>query len=462
MTTQADERATDLPPEDFPADIPVVIISGFAEATEILRLGSLRPGYGDNSIPVSFDADGEIHIAERGCPVHKGLNVHEAAKAGETVRWEDLFREDALLRTDGEAHIRRRRALNPLFVRNAHLWFRDTIIVPTLERNLQAVRETASADGLCRIDLVPFAKQVFVQMAAALVGFDGVDTTEGASKLIELEKEMDQRIRANSLPPGPELEQVMKLSLAARERLYADYAVPSMERRRRLVEEARANGTEDQLPHDLLTLAAKGDIPFETNDGALKMAIQLLPNSIGTNVTILTHALNDLIRYFETHPEDRDFDTDPDFLFGALRDTIRLHSGGTGILVRVATEDITLTSGRFIAKGTRVGLLHDAIDRDVSVFGEDAEQYDPRRVVGNGVRPYGVGFGNGPHICIGLPLVLGQGNITGVQVPLMRALFAMGIRPDPDRQARKRPERFRDTFVEFPIALNVSLAGRTK
>jgi len=247
---------------------------------------------------------------------------------------------------------------------------------------------------------------------------------------------------------------VMRDSFAAHKEVYNRYALPSMQRRLELVRVSRQDGTEDQLPRDLLTLAARREIEFEESDGAIQVAIQLLSNLIGTNVNAITYTMSDLFAHLRLHPEDRQNAADPDFLFSALRESLRLHSvGAAGLIVREALEDVTLPTGRFIAAGSRIALVHDAVNRDATVFGADADEFNPRRDVARGVRPYGLAFGNGQHICIGLPLVLGQGNITGIHVPILKALYDLDVRPDENNPAVRSPDAIRDNYIEFPVVL---------
>jgi hypothetical protein len=47
------------------------------------------------------------------------------------------------------------------------------------------------------------------------------------------------------------------------------------------------------------------------------------------------------------------------------------------------------------------------VNRDRSVFGDDAEEFDPRRTTPDGVPGYGLSFGSGMHACIGQDLAAG-------------------------------------------------------
>jgi cytochrome P450 len=412
-----------LPPQDFPPDDDVQMITSFREATEILRSNKFRTGYGEHSVLVDADAaTSTVHIVGIGCPMHAGM-----------VPWEKVLRRGALLTMQGREHMERRRDLNPLFVGDAHVWFRDSVILPAVQRSLKALLSHADTDGACSVDLVPFARRVFVQLSAALIGFDGVDTDEGADVIIAAEGAIDHSRRmVNILPPGPELEAVMTEALKAHRTLLEHLARPSFERRLELVRTQSGN----DLSRDFLTLAAGGEIKCTYPDEPLFVGIQLLSNATGTNSRMFMHAVAEIAAYLERNPQKNHLRGDPEFLDAAFAETARLHPPGTGLLVRVAEEDVTLASGRHIPRGTRMAIVHAAIDRDPEVFGEDAEQFKPGRSLPPGTRSFGLAFGNGPHMCLGVPLVVGRGPLAGVQVPFIRALFEAGLELDHQRSPR--------------------------
>jgi hypothetical protein len=83
------------------------------------------------------------------------------------------------------------------------------------------------------------------------------------------------------------------------------------------------------------------------------------------------------------------------------------------------------------------------------VFGEDAALFNPRREIPRGVPPYGVAFGSGAHMCIGLRVVLGNDGAGGAHVHVLRGVIRAGARLDPDRQPEKMPGE-RGQYVNYP------------
>jgi hypothetical protein len=143
-------------------------------------------------------------------------------------------------------------------------------------------------------------------------------------------------------------------------------------------------------------------------------------------------------------------------------EALRLHQNVTA-LVRQAARDVTLSTGRRIHAGEWVAVDTVAANRDPSVFGADAERFNPWRQVPSTARPYGLSFGTGRHLCIGLPLVTpvsgkpteGEGEGERAMLRMLRALIAAGIRLDPDR-----PPVFTPTAEAVHASLPVVLAAR--
>src|SRR5262249_35755709 len=144
-------------------------------------------------------------------------------RAGEDGQdWARLFvGTDKLNQRNGEAHTRRTRALRPVFGRDAHLWYRDNAIVPTLQRNLADILGRPHPDGVPRVDLVPFGYRLYVQLAALLVGIDGVDSVDGAAAMLEL----FDRIKAArpQLPRDVQTDAALTSGWAAKVRFSEEY-----------------------------------------------------------------------------------------------------------------------------------------------------------------------------------------------------------------------------------------------
>ncbi|GAA3545472.1 cytochrome P450 [Nonomuraea rosea] len=87
---------------------------------------------------------------------------------------------------------------------------------------------------------------------------------------------------------------------------------------------------------------------------------------------------------------------DPGLVPGAVEELLRLEQPGDSPLIRVATEDVELPSGK-VAKGEGVIASFAGANRDPSVF-PDPHTMDVRRE-----SPH-LAFGRGPHYCLGANL----------------------------------------------------------
>ncbi|MVU83338.1 cytochrome P450 [Nocardia sp. ET3-3] len=82
-----------------------------------------------------------------------------------------------------------------------------------------------------------------------------------------------------------------------------------------------------------------------------------------------------------------------------IEETLRWDGPVTHLLMRFATEDITI-GDTVIEKGEGVVMSYRATGRDTAVFGEDADEFDITRPTAN----RNIAFGYGPHICPGAAL----------------------------------------------------------
>ena len=80
-----------------------------------------------------------------------------------------------------------------------------------------------------------------------------------------------------------------------------------------------------------------------------------------------------------------------------------------------------------------------AANRDVSIFGLDANNHNPERNLPSDVPPYGLSFGKGMHACIGINLAAGvvpkkdsdpTTHQYGIITLIAKKLLEKGVSPD--------------------------------
>jgi len=288
-----------------------------------------------------------------------------------------------------------------------------------------------------RADVVTFGMRVFLQLAAAMAGLTAARTPEGAEELLEILGHVQEALGVHLYPPEEQAALTAR-GLVAKASLRDRFYAPALAEHGELVARVEAGELDaGELPHDLLSLvAAHADPAFADADLGLREVIQTLVAGTETSVTTLAHAVHDLRAWFDLHPADYPLRSDPDFLVGAVNETLRLHPV-TPVLPRIAISDLELPGGDRVAAGSRLAVDPAAANTDPAAFGADAHVYDPRRQVPKGVYAYGLAFGSGPHMCWGLQLVLGNTGTDGSLVHVLERLYRAGMEPDLDRLPRR-------------------------
>jgi cytochrome P450 len=400
------------------------------------------------------------------------IEIHEYRPAVEVLRnrtasantggaSDACFRAGILLRSDPPVHTQRRKIMNRLMRRDGHRWFRDEVLYPTVEQRLDALTRGVTADAPVEIDLVDFGTYINLDFAAALIGLTRARTPEGAKELLEIHYatfvasvDAFQELRLKTLD-----QEAIDAGLAAvgryRERFF-DPAYADHEELVRKVETGEM--AEEDLPHDLLTLlVAHADPAWADKDLAVRESTALMRAAIHTSTQTLCSALEFLDGWFAEHPEDFELRFTPEFLLRAMHETLRINTV-IPAFIRRATEEITLSDGRVIPAGTHILLRTGVASRDPSVFGEDADRFNPRREVPTGVYPYGLAFNTGTHMCYGIPMVLGSYGTDGSLVHLLRELYRAGATLDPQRPPKKEVRESVHHYESFQLKLNERVA----
>lgn len=370
------------------------------------------------------------------------------------------FFEGSLLVLDGIDHFHRRRLESVLFSREALLYYEKTVLQPAIERAMDEVARQRDGEGHAIGDLVPLTRRMLLEMTAAITGMDGVDTPEATALFGE---------HLTALGEGATVEwstddhdQVIARVLAVRDQFVEDFYAPSVERRRQLVARHRAGELPaSELPRDLATLLLLENHPDWDPELPLRESTLYLVAGFQTTTHAVPHVVNHLLAWFEDHPADRDRATDWEFLQAAASESLRLHLPAPSLL-RIAEEDVTLSSGRRIAAGERVALLFTPANRDPAAFGDDAGEFNLRREVSPPVKPWGHAFGGGIHACIGRQLVTGlsrtldevddqEQTTAGISTQILAELFRSGVQMDPGRSWRFRETSHHDAFDSYPV-----------
>lgn len=359
----------------------------------------------------------------------------------------------------GDDHAARRRLESPMFLRPSLFHYEREVMRDSLQAALQHAAATArGADGRVRADLVTLTRTVLVKVTAAVVGLDGVVTTDDVVLLENL---------SGRLGEGASVEwsmrdhaEVIADALAAKDQLHDAFYAPSLARRRALVDRWRAGEVDDsELPRDLLTVLLRAHGDDWDDDLWLREAAFFVVASANTTTHAVPHVFLELEGWLAEHPEDRSRLDDDVFLRRVANEGLRLH-GPVPALLRRVVRDTTLSTGRSFRAGEYVALWLGPANTDRGRYGADAEAFDPHRPDLSSLEEHGLSFGSGEHMCPGRPLAIGmRGAGTDPSVPvgvvplMLRDLYAAGVRLDPDHEPRLRDDTAAHRYATVPLVL---------
>jgi cytochrome P450 len=395
--------------------------------------------------------------------------VASFAEADEILKSRD-FRQDSRLEPakapslpgilnllHGQDHFQRRRVESPIFRRAALERYEEEILVPELRGALTGLVARRPPAGAVRApDLPRLVRACLVRVSAAIIGLDLPDAAAVESLLEHSAAIAEGRDAVwAQTDQTATVERARAAWSATLDRFYA----PSRRRRERLladVEAGRRPGSD--VPDDLISVLLRHPEALTGGDDLDLIAGELglfLTASVNTTTAATPKAVESLSRWLEAHPEDRGLLADEGFLRRAAQEALRLYPT-VPYLLREAETDVVLTTGRRFPGGGPVRIDIGAANRDPSVFGSTADRFDPHREAAIG-RRYGLSFGGGIHMCIGLELTVGSQSgpederTTGTMVRVLRELYEAGLELDPDDPPRLRAGTAQHKYASFPV-----------
>lgn len=366
----------------------------------------------------------------------------------------DVVMADVLVNLHGDDHRSRRRVENRLFRRDSNARYERELFPPIVEETLAPFVTAGHAE------LVGLSHQMMMNLAAFTAGIDRPLRTP--EETLHLYSSMMCFIEGATLAHYTGDREAKRAEVAAAlEAFDAEFLRPSIARRQRELARLDVGAiTEDDLPRDVLTvlLRNQGELRLPSEVVLRETCFYLLAGA-HTSATAFVRTLDAIFRMEDLAPADAErARTDMAFLQRCVHETVRLQPSSP-VAMRWALDDIELKGGQAVARGDKVVIDLNAVNRDPSVFGDDADRFDPSRALPQGVAPWGLSFGLGMHACIGQELAVGVDDETTTEgdrlyglVPVaVRAVLDAGGRPDPERPARLDPESERGYWAAYPV-----------
>ena len=364
---------------------------------------------------------------------------------------------DSLLVLHGADHRRRRRVENRLFRRGTFRYWEKAFL-------RDVVRDTLAPFAAAgRADLVELGYRTIMNLTAMVAGLDqptgSVAETDALYRFAKKFSEGATLVHSTRDP-----DEVRAEVQAALEAFDALFLQPSIERRRRLLEQLGAGEiTEDDLPRDVLTALLRNwdELGIDRDVLRRECAFYLQAGSHST-ADAFTHAADDFFAWTRRDPRAAEkARREPGVLQRCVYETLRLHPASP-VAQRRALAPIRLRGGVEIPDGAFVVLDLAAANRDPRVF-DHPDVYDPLREVPPEVPRWGHAFGGGMHACIGTELAGGvpapddptpdqaHEQVLGTVTLMLEALLTAGARPDRDAAPQRDPHSARDHFASYPV-----------
>ena len=240
------------------------------------------------------------------------------------------------------------------------------------------------------------------------------------------------------------------------------FLTPSKRRRKESVSRfAKGEISEEDLPRDLMTVLLRYEGEMALSEEVFRREICFFMQAGAHSTSNSTvHAFHEIFRWCANRPEDWDRILSDDlFLQRCVHESFRLHPASP-VAWRKAVCPVHLSEAGDVATNDKVVIDLFSANRDTSVFGEDADIFNPYRELPANVWPFGLTFGYGVHSCLGRDLdggvinrdgARGAGSQLGIVALFLKELFALGSRPDPDKPPVKDEKTQRPNWGVYPI-----------
>jgi cytochrome P450 len=370
---------------------------------------------------------------------------------------EGNIRDGIVSISHGTVHRARRRIENSMF-RADVLRLYERELFPKVMNDL--LDRLVDSD---RVDLFPIGEMLSSVLAARRAGIEcDPSSTEQLRALVRL---VDAFSQGAAILDAKDPDGVRALVRDAYAEFERDFVRPAWRRRAEAIAKVRAGTlSEDELPQDILTvlLLHREEPALELGDDGrvVREVATYLQGGTHTSAQTLVNALDIIFARADADELLARVATDVAYAQRVVLETLRLRP--TTPKARRRAEADTEVAGVRIPKDAAVVLDLDKGNRDRAVFGEDADEFDPDRVLAPTVPRWGLSFGGGPHQCPGrsvgggfavpADLHVDDDHVFGLVALELQAVARRGVRPDPDRAPERDTRTARFTrWLHYPV-----------
>ena len=397
----------------------------------------------------------EIHRVSRYHEVEHALRINDLKQS--LYDEGKILMDKVLVTLHGDEHRQRRSIESQLFRKNFFRVYENQVFPGLLQETLDQFLTTSS------LDLKELGYRIMVHLSLSFAGIDRVEgTVEEADAQHRLLIQLGQAATIGQFKGDrePIFQEIREAIDEFRERFF----LPSRSRRLGLIEDYRAgNISEEDLPRDILTILLMHDEELAMPDELMVREVAFFYLAAShTSVHTLVHATNELLKWCEkTDQTPAQVVADTHQLQRFVLESMRLHPSSPEAWRRAEAE-ITLANGQIVPEGDKVVIDLQTANRDTTVFGEDAADFNPLRSVEGRVSRAGMSFGGGMHVCLGMNLVAGtmlregeapnpDNHQFGTITLIIKELIERGMRPNPDSPPTKIEASERDVWATYPV-----------
>ncbi|MCR9137372.1 MAG: cytochrome P450 [Alphaproteobacteria bacterium] len=387
-------------------------------------------------------------------------DLHQALYDADTV-----FLPRTVVCLHGEDHTKKKRIFAGVFNRRFFKHYQNHVFP-------KAIRETmdpaiAAGGG----DMAKFAYRVLINLTADSAGIDRRNTEADTDRLLALLSKLGHAPTMGQLTDPSDRDRLLAELEEALTTFRDEFFEPSLARRKAIVERFNAGEiTRTDLPQDAITAQllsdpTDDDLPY---DERMKDAAFFILAGAFTTANVLMNMVNNVLDWFEDHPEDRqNLLRDPILMQKFIWENTRLHPASP-ITKRRALCPMHLPDGHDAVQDEYVTVDLTKTNRLQALFGEDAEQFNPHRDLSDNLPLHGLSFGSGPHVCLGKLLAVGvkvteenkdaEETEVGTIALVMRELLRHGIARDPAHPSEIDESTARRHFKTLPFVFDSQLA----